>query len=132
MNKSVAGILFKNESVLVALRKDSGKMGSRWEFPGGKVEDAESDEEALKREFLEEFNTNIIVGDCIAQTSFIHNGIKRILNAYIIFNSTDIHTWELLEHTELQWVALESINSMPFVNSDLQLLPEIQSWIKNC
>ena len=58
---SVAAIVVKNGRVLIGKRSDVGQMGGRWEFPGGKVDPGETYEEALKREFREEFSQDIIV-----------------------------------------------------------------------
>lgn len=60
MIKVVCGILIWNDKVLIGKRKLDNKYHSgKWEFPGGKVEDGESQWEAIKREFVEELNIEI-------------------------------------------------------------------------
>jgi 8-oxo-dGTP diphosphatase len=46
----VAGILFKDERVLIAQRAKDDPLAGLWEFPGGKVENGESPEDSLIRE----------------------------------------------------------------------------------
>ena len=46
MNRSIACIAFKNDKILIAHRNSSGQMCNRWEFPGGKVEEGETDSQA--------------------------------------------------------------------------------------
>ena len=53
--KSIACIAFNEKNVFIAHRNHVGQMGGRWEFPGGKVEDGETDEQSIIREFEEEF-----------------------------------------------------------------------------
>ena len=65
---SIACIAFNDNKVLIAHRNPTGQMGGRWEFPGGKVEDGESEETAVAREFKEEFGVSITVGPKIANT----------------------------------------------------------------
>lgn len=55
MIKVTAAILIKDSRVLIAKRAAHGRLGNKWEFPGGKIEDGETLEEWLKREIKEEF-----------------------------------------------------------------------------
>ena len=60
MIQVVCGILIWNDKVLIGKRKMNGKSeAGKWEFPGGKVEDGESQWEAIKREFKEELDIEI-------------------------------------------------------------------------
>ena len=53
----VAALITKNNKVLIAKR--SNVLG-KWEFPGGKVKENETPEEAIEREILEEFELKIV------------------------------------------------------------------------
>ena len=60
MIQVVCGILLWNDQVLIGKRKMNGKSeAGKWEFPGGKVEDGESQWEAIKREFKEELDIEV-------------------------------------------------------------------------
>ena len=62
--KVVAGIIENNGKIL-CMQRDKGKydyVSFKWEFPGGKIEDGETNEKALKRELLEEMDLDVIVG----------------------------------------------------------------------
>lgn len=60
MIQVVCGILIWNDKVLIGKRKMNGKpQAGKWEFPGGKVEDGESQWEAIKREFKEELDIEV-------------------------------------------------------------------------
>ncbi len=58
----VAGIIPKDGRVLICQRRSSDPYGLQWEFPGGKVRDAETLPEALRRELEEELAIEAQVG----------------------------------------------------------------------
>jgi 8-oxo-dGTP diphosphatase len=100
-------------------------MGEKWEFPGGKAEEGESDGEALVREYAEEFSVPIRVGELLGTASFVHKGRRRILNAYRIgFLKTDL---KLNEHTEWRWATLEEMEKLDFVDSDRKLFAVLKT-----
>ena len=69
-------------------RVPGGQMGERWEFPGGKVEKDELPEEAICREFDEEFSVPVSVGNKIAQAVFQYKGNDiQLEDLYKNFNS---------------------------------------------
>ena len=99
---SIAGIAIQNGACLVAKRLPPGEMSHKWEFPGGKVEADESDQEALVREFEEEFSVTIKVGSAIGKTFFCHNGCRYELRAYEIFMEAKELVLRVHSHAEWQ------------------------------
>jgi 8-oxo-dGTP diphosphatase len=123
---SVAGIVLEEGRLFVARRGPGGGLGGKWEFPGGKVEAGESCEDALAREFLEEFGVPVMVGQLLAGASFTHKGKARSLRAYMV--RLESRRFTLSEHTEWRWVFPVEIPALDFAGSDLKLLPELEKY----
>ena len=127
MRHSVAGIAIEKGRVFIARRKAGGDLGGKWEFPGGKVEEGESDADALRREFLEEFGATVTVGALLGSGEFFHDGQKFALNGYRIFFTSD--SFNMTEHDERRWAALDEIMTLNFADSDRLLFPQLQAYL---
>lgn len=106
-----------------------GECAGLWEFPGGKVEEGESDELALIREFDEEFGAAIEALAFIGETEFEHGGRHRVLAAWAC-RRRQSGNLELREHLEIRWCTPEETVGLPFVESDGRLLPRVIEWMK--
>lgn len=126
-NVSLACVALKGGKILVAKRIARGDMGGRWEFPGGKAEEGESDGDAIVREMREEFGVDVQVGAKIAEGSFVHKGRRRILRAYEVSLAHDgiEKPFALTEHDAYEWIEVEKIKSLDFVDSDLSIYPQV-------
>lgn len=132
MRTSVACIVFMNGKILVAHRNPVGDMGGRWEFPGGKCDEGETEYSAIVREMSEEFGVRAAVGEKITSAEFEHRGKKCLLNAYLVeFEHDGIEKpYVLTEHSEYKWVFPEEIKALNFVDSDLKIYPAVMEFLK--
>jgi 8-oxo-dGTP diphosphatase len=130
---SVAGIAWEGGRLFIARRKAGGSLGGKWEFPGGKAEEGETEVEALVREFDEEFSLAIRVGEKLGTAVFEHRGILRNLAAYRIYFTAKDFAAELMlhDHEEWKWATLEEIEKLDFAPSDLKILPALKTYIKS-
>jgi 8-oxo-dGTP diphosphatase len=124
MERSVAGILLHQGKAFVAQRGQGGSFGGRWEFPGGKVEPGERDEEAVTREFDEEFGVHVEALRFLGEVVFPHRGVDRALAAYLI-EMECFKRPRLLEHEAITWVSAGELIALELVDSDRDLLPYI-------
>lgn len=118
----------KDGTLLIGRRLPTGEMADRWEFPGGKIDPGESPHDTIPREFREEFGVEVAVGEFIGSARFTNrNGPSDLLAFNVLFpENADL---SLTEHTEVRWATLEEIRTLPFVDSDLLLLPAIEKWM---
>jgi len=132
---SVAGIALDGKRIFIARRKSGGDLGGKWEFPGGKVEQSESAQAALQREYLEELELAVSVGEHIASSSFEHNGTAFTLDAYRVFFETPdnitLASIKLVEHSEWKWALLDEIQALDFADSDRGLFAALEAYINS-
>ncbi len=128
MSRSIACIDYRDGKILIAKRKETGDMGGRWEFPGGKIEQDESFEQAISREMREEFGCGVEVFEKLAYSTFFHKGIECSVTAFRVKLESDgkATPFALTEHTQTKWVAPWEIEGLSFVDSDLSLFPQIK------
>ena len=114
---STAGVAVLNGKVFIAKRKPGTSIGESWEFPGGKMEKGETPQEALVREYKEEFDIDIEVNDLFCSGHFTNKGkIYNLKAFYIKFLSDKI---KLREHSKIEWKKIENLSERNFANSDM-------------
>ena len=118
----VAGLIEKDGKYLIAQRLTGNpSVVGRWEFPGGKINDGESEKNAIEREIKEEFDLNI-QGD-----KFICNVVHEYPGRII-----DLRLWHALvlddhidmdekDHEAYKWVSLEEIGQFELCPADQEL-----------
>src|SRR5205085_11338803 len=112
-------------SVLAGRRVGPPHLAGRWEFPGGKVEDGETDEEALVRELREELGIEAVVAERLGVDLPI--GETAILRVYVcrIVSGEP----QLVDHDEHRWLTAEELDDVPWIEVDLPLLPDLRSLL---
>jgi len=78
----VAAVIPRDERYLITQRRPTAVLGGLWEFPGGKVEEEESESEALRREVRERVGVDVEVGACIARRTHDYDGYSVDLALY--------------------------------------------------
>ena len=116
MIEVVAGVIYKNNKFLIAQRNLKKAQGGLWEFPGGKVEEGESYENALAREMKEEFNANIEVNEYIGEN--IHHYPEKDIRLLFYKARLLSENIELLEHEDYKWITKEEKDNFEFAGAD--------------
>lgn len=115
----VVGAVIENEcgDILCALRSPSMSMPNLWEFPGGKIDEGEQEEDALIREIEEELNCTIKVGELIENIE--HQYATTIVNL-LTFKAIIIDgTPKPLEHAKLIWVKKSDLLNLHWAPADI-------------
>ena len=112
----VAAVIKRGDFYLIAKRSKDKYMGLKWEFPGGKVEQNETFQDALSREILEELNVNIEIHNKVAEERYQDEEINIVLHYYLC---TLIDTNIVLsEHEAIEWVKKQDFLKYEFVPGD--------------
>ena len=119
---STAGVAEKHGTYFVALRKPGTSIGESWEFPGGKHRDGETPEQTLKREFHEEFNAEISVGERFFVGGFENRGTSYRLEAYRVTIHTPDAEMRFPEHQSVAWKTTAELGACRMADSDEQIL----------
>ena len=97
----VAAIIEKEDKIMIA-KRSYGEFEGLWEFPGGKYEEGETGEQALKREIEEEFDTEISIKDFLCTVKHRYTSFNLIMDCYIcelVTNELHLH-----DHTAYRFI----------------------------
>lgn len=122
----VAGLAISEGRVLVQQRPAHKRHGLLWEFPGGKLEAGESEEEAVVREFQEELGVDVEVGAKVWQVEHRYPGLTVDLSLFRVTLAPGAVV-EAREAARVEWVPREELPALPFCEADLEVLPRIAS-----
>jgi len=116
----VAAIIKKDNHFLIVQRNRKKHLGLKWEFPGGKVEESETFEEALTREIKEELDIIISLQDKITEEKYKDKKIDIVLHYYLCNQESGII--KLNEHENLAWVQKKDFDKYEFAEGDKNIL----------
>ena len=127
VNVAVGVILNDNQEVLIALRPAQSHQGGLWEFPGGKVEEGESVEHALNREFEEELG--ISVQGCTALTQIRHEYSDKsvMLDVWRIDKFSGIPLGR--EGQAIEWRAISKLRAVDFPKANERIIRVLNSLV---
>ncbi len=120
----VAAVIRKND-LIYATQRGHGEFKDGWEFPGGKIEEGETPEQALIREIREELKTEIKVGQLIDTIEYDYTSFHLSMRCYwaeVI--SGDL---TLLEAEDARWLKVNELNDVDWLPADLSLISKIST-----
>ena len=120
----VGAAIVASGRVLACARSEPPDTAGRWEFPGGKVEDGESEVEALIREVDEELGVRVEVGDRVGDDVLLGHG-RAVLKVYAA-RIVDSRTPHPREHSELRWLAAHQLDSVPWLPADAPIVAALR------
>ena len=108
--------------VLSSRRTEPPHLAGYWEFPGGKVEPGESDEQALVRELREELAVDAEVGPRLGGDLAIgETAVLRVYTARLLCGEP-----ALVDHDEHRWLAVDELDDVAWIPVDVPLLAELR------
>lgn len=117
----------KGETIIFATQRGYGDFKGGWEFPGGKIEEGETAREALKREIMEELETEIVVGELIDTIEYDYPTFHLSMDCFW----AEIVSGDLVltEHAAAKWLTKEEMDSVEWLSADITLIEKIKAAI---
>ncbi len=129
LHVSAAALIDIDGRVLLTQRREGKSMAGLWEFPGGKIEDGETPEQALIRELHEELGINTW-SSCLAPLTFASHTYEDF---HILMPLFACRKWEGIPHGKegqnLKWVRPNQLRDYPMPPADEPIVPILRDWL---
>jgi 8-oxo-dGTP diphosphatase len=110
---------------LITQRPASASLPLLWEFPGGRVQEGESDTEALARELKEEMDIEVSVGE---QVMHLHHEYPHYDIDFRVFRCRLVSAESAIKHVRVhdhRWVTLAEMGEYKFPDADARTLEKL-------
>lgn len=118
----------EDQRILIARRRPEDMLGGLWEFPGGKRQEGETLEAALRRELYEEMGITVEVGVQIAMVKHAYTHFRITLYAFecrLVAGEP-----QCIECADYRWAELEDLNSMPMAVTDRRIAQRVAGLLQ--
>jgi 8-oxo-dGTP diphosphatase len=124
----VAAIIQQGDKVF-ATQRGYGEWKDWWEFPGGKIEQGETAEGALKREIREELSTEINVDSYLCTVEYDYPKFHLVMHCYMCSLLTD--SLHLNEHEAARWLDNDELDSVKWLPADVEVIKRLMLMTSN-
>ena len=119
----VAAVIRKDDKIF-ATQRGYGEFKDGWEFPGGKIEEGETPEQALAREIKEELDTEIEVGKLIDTIEYDYPKFHLSMDCF--WCEIMQGGLELKEHEAARWLSKEELYSVDWLPADVGVVERVK------
>ena len=115
------------ETIIFATQRGYGDFKGGWEFPGGKIESGETPQEALKREIIEELDTEVSVGELMDTVEYDYPQFHLSMECFwcqIVRGNL-----VLKEHEAARWLTKDELNNVEWLPADITLIEIIRNLL---
>lgn len=118
----VAAIIVENDKIF-ATQRGYGEFKGGWEFPGGKIEEGETPQQALVREIKEELDTEIEVGELVDRVEYDYPQFHLSMDCFLC----KIKSGKLVlkEHEDAKWLRRNELGSVDWLPADEGLVEKL-------
>ena len=125
MKKVICAVIFNSNGQLLITRRSKGKYKDKWEFPGGKVEDNESNQDCLHRELSEELDVNVQIHYKFTEFDYQYPSHDVHLISYIC--SMSDQKIKLVDHDLYEWININDVDFFDFLSADDEILNKLKN-----
>ena len=127
MVKVVCGVIVENDRVLMAQRSAGMEHPFKWEFPGGKMNEGETAEAALKRELQEELRIDIHV--TLVLQPVLWKYPDKTVNLQPVLCEWIEGQPQALEHQQLKWCLWHELQELDILDADIAIVNQIERFL---
>ena len=120
----VVAAVIRDKEKIFATARGYGEFKGQWEFPGGKVEPGETPQQAIKREIMEELNTEIEVGELIDTIEYDYPTFHLSMDCF--WAKVSVGELELKEAEAAKWLTKDELDSVAWLPADITLIGKIK------
>ena len=121
---NVVAAVIRDVDKIFAAARGYGEFKGGWEFPGGKIEEGETPEQALVREIKEELDTEIRVGRLIGTIEYDYPTFHLSMDCF--WAEVVSGNLELKEAEAAKWLTKEELDSVEWLPADITLIEKIK------
>ena len=123
----VAGVIFWEDLVLCVQRPKNKLqyISEKFEFPGGKIEEGESKEEALHRELLEELNLLATIKFFFLTVVHEYPDFELTMHSFVC--QADSKELTLHEHIDQKWLTIDELTNLDWAAADIPIVDKLLS-----
>lgn len=118
-NVEVVAAIIMDDEYFLATQRGYGEFKGLWEFPGGKIDSGETNEEALIREIKEELNCDIQIKSFMLTVEYDYPSFHLIMHCYLC---SLLSEFTLLEHEDYQWLSKSNIMDVDWLAADIEVV----------
>ena len=120
----VVAAVILHEDRIFATQRGYGEWKDWWEFPGGKIEQGETLEEALKREIREELSAEINVDEFLCTVEYDYPKFHLSMHCYVCSLLTE--ALHLNEHEAARWLKNSELDSVKWLPADVKVIERLK------
>lgn len=124
----VAAVIREGDRIF-ATQRGYGEFKDMWEFPGGKIEPGEEAVHALKREIMEELDTEVSADSFLCTVDYDYPAFHITLDCYMC--SVVSGKLVLKEHESARWLSAQELDSVDWLPADTEVINLLRSVLRN-
>jgi 8-oxo-dGTP diphosphatase len=123
----VAGIIYCGNQILCVQRPKNKLyyISEKFEFPGGKMEEGETQKEALHRELSEELNISTEIKSLFLTVIHQYPNFELTMHSFVC--EMDSKELILREHIDKKWLTIKELKNLDWAAADIPIVDKLVS-----